>query len=183
MRHPCSGAPLIGNAVIWQGDFMWSSKFSQCQNCNTVKIAHKARGYCKKCYPLVIRLEKVELWNYSDKDSLQLFPKGISSMVDEKYFNKMKLVAKKQLKERLDWLQIRERKLNEDIFGIDLEYGFGRLAKYCGVNKNGLFHSSANTFDHNFSMKQKKIIFKFIDDIEQNIKWRGIDWSEIIFLK
>lgn len=95
----------------------------------------------------------------------------------------MKLVATKQLKERLDWLQIRERKLNEDILGIDLEYAFGRLAKNCGVNNNGLFHSSANTFDHNFTMEQKKIIFRLIDNIEQNIKWRGIDWSEIVFIK
>ena len=162
---------------------MWSNKYSQCKNCNSIRNAHKARGYCKKCYPLVIRLDKVELWNYADKNTLQLFPKDINHLINEKTFNKMKLVATKQLKERLDWLQIRERKLNEDIFGIDLEYAFGRLAKYCGVNKIGLFHSSANTFDHNFSMEQKKIIFGLIDNIEQNIKWRGIDWSEIVFIK
>ena len=162
---------------------MWSNKYSHCQNCSTVRFAHKARGFCRKCYPLVIRLEKVELWTYADINMLPMFPKGINHLVNEKYFNKMKLVAIKQITERLDWLKMRERQLNEDIYGIDLEYAFGRLAKYCGVNKNGLFHSSANTFNHNFSMEQKKIIFRLIDDIEQNIKWRGIDWSEIVFLK
>lgn len=162
---------------------MWSSKYSKCKNCNSIKIPHLARGYCKKCYPLILRLEKLELWDYATKNSFPTFPKGFSHLINEKTYNKIKSVAIKQLKERLDWLKIREKRLTENIYGIDLEYCFSRLAKYCGINDNGLFHSSANTFDHNFTMDQKKILFELIDRIERNIKWRGIDWSEIVFIK
>ena len=157
---------------------MFAKKYLSCHNCNSSRNNHGARDYCVKCYPIILRLEKAKRWNYSDKTTLKNFPE-LSGQIDQKKFNKIKNGFIKQLETRLSWFRTRENKLKGDIGGIDLEDGFNRIAKYCGVRDNSLFHSSANTFDHNFSIEQKKIIFEFIDEIEQNRKWKGIDWYEI----
>lgn len=159
---------------------MWHIKYSSCQNCKSINSLYKARGYCIKCYPIVLRLEKTEKWKYNNPNTLKSFPKGFS-FPDEKRFVKIKKGIIQQLKERLDLFRMREQRLKDDIYGIDIEYGFDRIAKYCGVRETSLFRSSANTFDHNFTMKQKKIIFEFIDRIEQKLNWKGIDWYRMFW--
>lgn len=159
---------------------MWHKKYKHCSNCESTRNRHKAKGYCHKCYPIQLRLGKAEQWDFNKPETLKTFPKGFQPL-DEKTFIRIKKGVIRQLKERLDWFRIREQRLDGDVFGIDIEYGLERIAKYCKVRKKGLFHSSANTFDHNFTMEQKKIIFEYIDRIEQNIDWRGIDWYEVFF--
>lgn len=157
---------------------MWHKKYQHCFNCISIKNPHKAKGYCQKCYPIQLRIEKVEKWDFAVHETLATLPK-VFLQLDEKVLLKIKKGVLSQLKNRLDWFKIREQRLKDDIYGIDIEYGLERIASYSGVRKKNLFHSSANTFDHNFSMKQKKIIFEFIDDIEQNINWKGIDWNDV----
>jgi hypothetical protein len=159
---------------------MRHKKYPKCINCESTRNVHKSRGYCKRCYPIQLRVEKAEQWDFNNPITLKTFPKGFSN-IDEGTFMKIKKGVIIQLKERLDWFRIREQRLKGDIFGIDIEYGLNRIANYCGVRDKSLFHSSANTFDHNFNMKQKKIIFEYIDRIEQNIDWRGIDWYKVFF--
>ncbi len=157
---------------------MWHKKYRHCFNCISTRNPHKAKGYCNKCYPIQLRIRKVEKWDIAAPGTLATFP-IVFLQLDEKTFLIIKKGVLSQLKTRLNWFKIREQRLKDDIYGIDIEYGFGRIASYCGVRKKDLFHSTANTFDHNFSMKQKKIIFEFIDTIEQNINWKGIDWNEV----
>ena len=93
----------------------------------------------------------------------------------------MKKVFIKQLENHLDYLKIREHKIiAHEIEGIDLEYAFNRLECLCNPKKKSLFHGYANVFDHNFTVEQKIIIFKIIDEIESSIPVKIFDFFEAI---
>src|SRR3990172_2251532 len=145
---------------------MWAKKYSNCQNCKSTRRKHSALGYCTKCYPLNKKLEQAKLWDFNNINSLNSFPKGFSR-IDQRTFDKIKNGVIKQLGERLDWLRIRERQLNSNIQGITIEHGYRRIAEFCGARDKDLFYGIAGLFDHNFSQKQKKIIFELINDLEQ----------------
>jgi hypothetical protein len=79
------------------------------------------------------------------------------------------------------WLKTRENNIiNQKIEGLDLEYGFNRLATHCNPKSRSLFHGYANIFDHNFNTEQKIIIFKIIDEIEQSIPVKMFDFYEAL---
>ena len=158
---------------------MWNNKHKFCLNCKTTNSQHRARGYCKNCYPIQLRVEKVEKWEFGIPETLKSCPSEFLRL-DKKTFSRIRKGMIQQLKERLEWFRNREKMLNENVSGIILEYGFSRLAKNCGANSSGLFHGSANTFDHNFSQTQKNILFEFINRIEQDIRWKGIDFYRVL---
>lgn len=159
---------------------MWHKKLSSCKNCGTTNHPHKVRGFCKKCYPIILRIEKARKWDFNVPETLKDLPVK-EYFVNDKNFVKIKNGIITQLEERLNWFRVREDRLKNKIYGIDIEYGLSRIAYLSGVKDKSLFHGYANIFEHNFSMDQKKIIFKMIDKIEQNLTWKGIDLYRIFF--
>lgn len=156
----------------------WSRKFEKCLNCQSVRFNHRSRGYCKRCYPLIIKYEKVKLWDLKRPKSLVGYPNdGI--FYTEDLFSKIQKGFIKQIKERLDDLKISEYILNGKVSGMNIVPKFQKIAKLAGSrNKDFLWHAE-NLFDHNFTPKQKKILYKILNDITEAIPWRGINWNEI----
>lgn len=82
-----------------------------CLNCESQDFRF-TKGYCSKCYPLILRIEK------SEKDILPDFIENI----DKKYhsFEKIKKEYIRQIKWRLEI--IRDSRILKDITPHDLEY-------------------------------------------------------------
>jgi len=57
----------------------WNKKYDKCISCGSTEWEHKAKGLCKKCYPLIIKREVIEKWDSNDKTTL-IFVGGVSKM-------------------------------------------------------------------------------------------------------
>lgn len=161
---------------------MFMEKNIKCNNCNSNRFQFKARGYCNRCYPLVRKIEIIKLWNFDDTKTLKYYPKdGI--FYNKKNFNEIKKGFIEQYKERLNHLKVLEQILNSDICGSNIVSLFRRIAKLAGLrNKDILWHQE-DLFDRNFTPKQRKIIYKILNDIEESITWKGINWYKIFSKK
>ena len=72
----------------------------------------------------------------------------------------------------LEYLKGREEKLTGEADGLDIEYGFERIAKRCKCRRHESLFKGISTFiDHNFDPGQKKILFRLFNDIEEALPW------------
>jgi|SRR5271157_386740 len=155
----------------------WSKKFDQCQQCGTVRYNHVAKGLCTRCYRLVKKLEQVSHWDLSNPESLKGYIEGRTYYSADK-FERIKSGVAREIQKRLEFLQTREKTLSGPIYGLSIEYQLAGIARRCGVKKD-LFHGIATSVDHSFNMKQKKILYELLNEIEENIPWAGIDWMMV----
>lgn len=153
---------------------IWSKYSNQCRNCNSSRRRHRSKGFCTKCYPYVHKIELSKKWDITNRKTLKGYP---SSWILQRpdLFAKEKIRIPRQWQSHLDWLRYREVKLKGPILGIDVEHGLQRIADMCGVRKKSIFFGSAGWIDDLFDPKQKKQLFEWIDKIEQNVPWNGIN--------
>ncbi len=156
----------------------WTKNYQECRNCGSVRFNHIAKGYCTRCYYIVRKLEQVVRWNLSDSQTLEGYPNNIIFHKSDE-FKKIKGGFISQLKDRLAFFNTREKALNGPIYGLDIEYRFRYITRRCRTKNKNLFHGIATYLDHNFSMKQKKILYETLNQIEEDIPWDGIDWYKI----
>jgi len=169
----------------------WSHEYAKCQNCGSERFPHKGRGYCKRCYPLVKRMEKIDSWDLSNPQSLKGYPVMALTYRNENYkrklFIELKYGCKAQIKERLDFLRHREAKLTGQVQvdGLTLEMSLARIASKCRKIKDyrRLFFGCAGSIDAHFDAEQKRYLFSLLNRIEENIPWSGINWQKIFLSK
>ena len=73
---------------------------------------------------------------------------------------------------------MREEKLNGEINGIDLEYQLQRIARMILPKERGLYHGIAGFIDDNFDMKQKKLLYSLLSEIDEKLPWKGIHYGK-----
>jgi len=129
----------------------WSKKFERCENCHTTRRRHKAHGLCTRCEPLKRKLQNV------DSSDLPLRLRELQRQSIERRLIHFKAREEQLVAGEIDCLQI------EEIF----EYIAGRA----GARKQ-FFHGCSNTFSWNFSAEQRKILFRLLLMIEEEIRWR-----------
>lgn len=160
----------------------WSNKFDKCQNCGTIRFSHKSKGYCLRCYPLVLRLEKIELWDFNNPKTLKGYPKE-PIIYNERDFGIIKPGIMRQIKGRLSDLKYYEQGRNIEVDGCHMVLIFQHIARVAGSkNKEFLWHRE-DLFDHNFNQEQMRILYRILLEIEESIPWKGIDWNDIYFRK
>lgn len=154
------------------------SKELQCKNCGSIRFSIRARGYCKRCYPVIRKIEIIKLWELEEIRTLKYYPKdGIFH--NEKDFIKIKKSFIKQREERLSYFKISEQVLNGDIYGSNIVPLFQKIAKLAGSRNKDLLWHQEDLFDHNFNQKQKRIIYKILNSIKESIPWNGVDWHRV----
>jgi hypothetical protein len=60
-----------------------------------------------------------------------------------------------------------------------LEYQFRRIATLARCRNKDLFFGLAGYIEDKFSPNARKVLFRLLNKIEEDIPWRGIDYSEI----
>ncbi len=156
----------------------WSRHHSACRNCGTGRHPHRGRGYCTRCYRLIRKIEQAEKWSLSDSATLPNWPWAYL-IHDEARFERIRQDYILQIKERLQFLQIREVKLFNPIDGLSIEYELRSIARRAGIRDHGIFHSTASVFDEQFDLDQKNILFRLLNRIQEGIPWNGIDYYRL----
>ena len=154
-------------------------KHKRCTNCGTTRYRLIAKGLCTKCYPLKHRLENFGKCDLSNPKSLKVFlPSLLPFIRTKEVLNGLKADAKEQIEKRLSHFRWREEKLDGKIDGIDLEYQLQRIARMILPKERGLYHGVAGFIDDNFTMKQKKLLYSLLSEMEEKVPWRGIHYGK-----
>lgn len=145
---------------------MWNKKFANCQACGSTEWDYKAKGYCKKCYPLVKRVSIVKGWDEKKQSSLVEIPgfdlQAIYSIKGEK-INKAKTEIVRQLESRL---RIIKDSVNPDnVTPLSIEYTLDIIAEIILKDQGkSLFHGHAGSYE-SFSDEQLVTIYKDLNYI------------------
>ena len=154
-------------------------KYKRCSNCDTTRYRLVAKGLCERCYRLKLRLQNFEKCDLSNPNSLKVFPPSLlPSIRTQEVLDGFKADAKEQIERRLSHLRVREEKLNGEINGIDLEYQLQRIARMILPKERGLYHGIAGFIDDNFAMKQKKLLYSLLSEMEEKFPWKGIHYGK-----
>ena len=159
----------------------WSINHEECKNCGTIRYPHIAKGFCKRCYPLQLKLQQLQGWDVSNPKSLKGFPHSRRSFIKKQdYLDGFKIDAKEQIDSRLNYLRMREEKLKGIITGIDVEYKLERIAELALRRryKFGFYHGIVGVIDQNFNRKQKKLIYILLNKIDEALPWKGIRYGQ-----
>jgi hypothetical protein len=101
-------------------------------------------------------------------------------LLNPERFQRAKSNVVQQIKDRLEFLKMREERLKGPIDGIDIEFQLTWIASQCrGVKNKDLFYNEAGTFDEYFGPKQRRILFELFNELEENIAWTGINWLKV----
>lgn len=150
----------------------------KCTNCLSDRFHMPARGLCTRCYSLIKKLETTKQWDLENPKTLKYYPKDLI-FHNQGDFTKIKNGFIKQFKDRLSYLKIKEQILNSSIKGSNIVPVFQRIARLAGSRDRDFLWHAEDLFDHNFTPKQKKILYKILNDISESIRWKGIDWYEV----
>ena len=107
-----------------------------CANCRTERYDVCRRGYCHRCYALVLQKEQVERWDISDPSTLKRFPSFAYQCPSE--FLRIKADKIRELELRLEILQSNEERRSGKVSGLDIEHALKRTAKYSGGKEDAI---------------------------------------------
>lgn len=160
----------------------WANKYDECQNCGTTRFHHKAKGFCKRCYNLILKLDQVKRWESTNIRSLRGYP--ASWPYDPDLIRRTKNMFISQITKRLAYLKMKENLITDRIpvKGINIEYLLQSIATIVNYNNKNIYHGIATGVDHEFDPKQKKILYRLLNNMLENIPWR-INLTEIILEK
>src|SRR5271157_1270912 len=154
-------------------------KNARCSNCGTDRYPVRAKGLCKRCYPLELTIEHIKGWNANDPKSFKGYPASLPPPQSE-HVPRMQADVIEQFRRRLEFLRHREHSLSEPVDSIKIEFQLQRLAKNAGArNATSITHGLASVFD-NFGPEHSVTLYRILNTIEENIPWRGIRWSRYL---
>ncbi len=161
----------------------WSAKYKECKNCRTTRHPHIAKGFCKRCYPVQLRLQQLQRWDPSKPQSfLKDIPPSLRYLITTQNLDGFKSDAEKIIKSRLNDLRMREDKLKGMVTGIDIEHQLKNIARMIVPDRynkrNKLYHGVASIIDQNFNGEQKKLIYSLLDKIDEGLPWKGIRYGQ-----
>lgn len=146
----------------------WPKRHKACKNCGCDPSIrdrdYGGRGYCCRCYRLILRLEKVKGW---DREHPEIRAYGFTDAEFEIWQDE----CADQLKGRLAWLHGREDRYRGDVEGIDIEYQLGRILHL--IRPEADYPRDATVIDHSFNKKQLGLIYRLLDVIEEAVPWEG----------
>ncbi|WP_223550524.1 hypothetical protein [Aestuariivivens sp. NBU2969] len=158
----------------------WSKKFSSCQSCGTNEWNHLARGYCKKCYPLIKDLETIKCWDVNKNKTL-ITVRGVNPKphINDSQFKKYQSNFINQIESRLGLYKLYNK---SNVEGLDIEGCFKTIAEdYCtGSNKSSDFHGAVTKYDLKFNARQRKLIYKDLLLLRINRQFR-VNHTQIYF--
>jgi hypothetical protein len=119
-------------------------------------------------------LEHVRSWNLEDPTTLRGYPFRSFPLGQSRFIRIQRFTAA-ELQRRLESFRATESQLAGPIGGIDLEHQLRRIADLARVKRDVLF-GSATGIDHIFTPGQKLYLFQLLNEIEENVRWTGIDY-------
>jgi hypothetical protein len=131
------------------------------------------RGYCERCYRLVVQKEQVERWNVKDPSTLKNLPSFAQTYSQQHFEHEFPKIKAKRLKEfevRLWLLKIKESQRTGEVSGSDIEHALARLAKWSGGNED-VMHGIASIVTYHFGSEARQVLLGWLFDIEESLRW------------
>lgn len=145
----------------------WSKNYNKCESCYTEEWIHKSRGYCSKCYPLILKKEKIQNWDKNNSKSLVLVsPVNQITMdylikSDELGDAKKTLISQTEMRLHLYFLY----NTGGNGSAMLIEQLLERIAKLTNnVSNNKLFYGGCSDYQ-NFTNEHRKTIIKDLANI------------------
>jgi hypothetical protein len=161
-----------------------SEPSKRCANCGTVRYAIHAKGYCRDCYDPHRRKVQVEQWDATKLKTLKTLPKGgwgpdgspdlFRGHSRKALKDRVPEIQQRVLKEidkRLRSLWSREVRLSGPIEGMDIELMLRQLAQKAGARDRNILHGIATLVTAYFKPKQRRMLFGWLNEIEENTPW------------
>ena len=147
-----------------------------CKTCGTRRYALKAKNQCRRCYEIGRRIFRVQAWELKDKRT----PIGAFSIsrFTEPQFTLFKSDIVSQLESRLQHFKWVEQMLAGPVQPIDIEDQLQRIADKAAPGNRNLFFNKAGYISDHFERQQLNVIFKLLNEIEEQIPWKGIDLAQ-----
>lgn len=140
-------------------------------------------------------MEVTERWDPRKPESLRYYPKSPLDLVFldgakirnyyhpyhwEKHFPQIKSHTITELKKRLLHFERIEKMLAGPVNGYDIELQLRHLARRAGARNRNALRGIAGGVEAYFTRKQRRVLFGWLNEITENIKWKGIDsWAGI----
>jgi hypothetical protein len=163
-----------------ENDRKWAREWNACRNCEATRRPHEARGYCAYCYRLIRKLAKICSWTQKDFRNLAWSsPQFLNNNIEQ-----IKEACKTQINAHLRRVHAIEKKLQSPISGMDIEYQLGRIARRMtpslrSKNNYSLYHGIADYIDGNFDSRQRQILYRLLNKMEDQARRTGINWNAI----
>jgi hypothetical protein len=143
-----------------------------CGNCKTERYGIFCRGYCRRCYRLIIQKEQIQRWDLQNPGTLKRLP-SIGSYSErhlKEEFPKIKAERLRELEYRLWLLKTQEAKRNEEVSGLDIEHSLRRVANWCGGKEDAVY-GIASMVTHYFDPEARRALLGWLFDIEESMRW------------
>lgn len=158
----------------------WHKKYNSCTSCGTEEWPYRSRGLCNKCYPLIIKSERIKLWNKDDLSTIKEIDSYTRAFLIKG--NKLEIAKEsliKQINERLNLY----RRYNEkgEASGIAIEYSLRAVSRITNnVNNDDFFYGSVTRYNDHFNNDQRRIILKDILLILINRRFHLDTWKDLL---
>jgi len=144
-----------------------------CANCNTERFDIYCRGYCQRCYRLIVEREQVERWDLKNPSTLKGFPRSFRYHHQrglEEAFPRIKAARLKELNFRSRLLKMRESQRTGKVQAIDIEHAFRRLTKWSG-GKESAVRGIASLVNYHLDQEAQRALLGWLFDIEESMRW------------
>jgi hypothetical protein len=161
---------LLGNTLnsLWDWvlnsiNMFWSKKYPSCVSCATDEWAHKSRGYCIKCYPLIKKKAIIQKWDQGNPSTLVPVKPCSKEMLQILVKSGRLDLIKGRLLEQIDLRLNKYKFYNTPRFctGLIIEHYLEQIASLTNnVSDRPLFHGAVDRYSVNFNAEQREIIYK-----------------------
>jgi hypothetical protein len=164
----------------------WPDKYRQCENCGCAPTFRRYgnRGYCSPCNGMVKRIAELRSWDPTRPTVIQgclLKP----SVVDHYGEDEIEIIRQEYIRqgeERLSDLRMRNsmRKGEVPVDGVALRDEFARVLGAVRQKSQPSLH--ADYLAEVFGEEQRRVLFIVLDDIIEQILWRGFSHAPALDL-
>ena len=158
----------------------WPASCNRCQNCGCepTRRAYGRRDYCGLCRSMIEAIAALKAWDRAKPGTFDRVPKSAQSdsvrnSFSEEEFEIWRADHIRQAEARLERLRSSEEKRRGEVVvdGADLEQKLTRLLH--AIRRKAKLTSRAKCLIEIFNEEQRRALFTLLDEIEEQIPWRG----------
>lgn len=139
----------------------WETNQPQCENCRTKRRPRRWRGYCKRCYPLILKIDRLQDGRYRSRGR---YPKLTPSL------QKIKI---KQSEWELTQIKKLESPLVDGPNGSDIEGLVTTLVNASNSRQANQYYNCYKIFDNMIDDNARWWIYYILLDIVENLPCHG----------
>ena len=147
----------LDKLIVMRKSKYWGT--DPCKHCGMKVKWHKARGYCVKCYPVILMREEVARWNVGHRESVQ--PKAWlrPSEIDRMFSYGLGIFREAYLHQLDGRLELMASYKKRGVSGRDIEIRLKRLGEFSGLKRSDYYLAGVHEVLDRLSTKGRHDLF------------------------